>query len=215
MNPLLPAGALLAGMWWLILRRFPAPADLQRRAQGQLLETLLYGDSPRVLGKVLLEMLLTSLRLLAALSPASLLSLGITLLVALGLRGYCSWRPPVVGERILVSAGAGASLRLGPGLRFDSQPLEAGPTTCWRLVATQPGHHQLWLNGGAPAWLTVGPAWAYLRPQQSGMRIHYPEREFWLNDRQLDWPLALGLSCLVWVAVSGLLYALSRFSRKA
>jgi hypothetical protein len=213
-NPLVLAGALLAGLWWLILRRFPAPTGMQRRAQGQLLEMLLYSDSVRVLGKVLGDLLLTSLRLLAALLPASLLSLLVTVLVALGLRGYCNWRPPVVGEPFLVSAPAGANLELGPGLGFDSQPLPAGPTTFWRLVASQPGPHQLGLKGGRPVELTVGPAWAYLRPRQAGLTIHYPRREFWLNERRLDWPSAFALCCLGWLAVSGILYVLSSFARR-
>lgn len=191
-------------IWWLILRRFAPPDRLQRRSQGQILELLLYADSPGLTARVLADLTGTSWRLLLALSPASLLSLLLTVLILLGLRGFCDWRPPVPGERLLVSAATvePVQLRLGPGLRLDSQPLRTPSATFWRVVAESPGRHEIWLDHGQHAQLQVGPSWAYLRPRQAGFTIHYPHRQFWWQERQLDWPLGLGLSCLFWLGLA-------------
>ena len=207
MNPLLPAGALLAGLWWLIWRRFPAPTWLQRQAQAQILEILLYADLPAVLARVLADLVRTNLRLLLALLPASLLALAVTLAAWLGLRGFCNWRPPLAGERLLLSARseAGQQLRLDQGVRLDSQPLRTGPSIYWRIVAERPGNYQVWLEGQRPARLTVGPGWAYLQPDLAGLTIHYPPRDFWLRDRKVNWTLGLGLSCLAWT-LGGLVF---------
>ncbi|MBX3169576.1 MAG: hypothetical protein KF760_19395 [Candidatus Eremiobacteraeota bacterium] len=205
MNPLVLAGLLLTLAWWLIFRAFPLAPSLVRRALGQLLELLLYGDSPRILGKVWLDLAATSLRLGRALLAPSLVSLLLLLGALQGLESYCRYRPIRVGESFLVSVPAQAALDLShaDGLRLDSPGLFDGQSTCfWRLVATQPGRQ--WFRPGHTSnqfEVQVGSGWKFLRVSRSGPRIYYPRREFWLGDRYLDWPWLLGLSCLAWLVL--------------
>lgn len=205
MSLLLLAGLLLTLAWWWFFRRSPVSPTLSRRALGQLLELLLYGDSPRILGRVWLDLVATSLRLARALLLPSLFSL-LALLTALELLGgYCRWRPLRTGEGFLVSVPAQAALELNhaEGLRLDSPAFFDGKATCyWRLVATQPGTQ--WVRPGNTDQalpVRVGSGWAWLDESGPGSRVYYPRREFWLGDRCLDWHWLLGLSCLAWLAL--------------
>ena len=213
MNPLLLAGLVLALGWSWLFRRGSDPATA-RRAAGQLLELLLYGDSPRVLGRVLGSLSSTSLRLARQLlwpGLASLLLLGV---VVVPLRHYVCWRPVRVGEPFLVAASHRPDPHLDHdgGLRSDSPPLldRRRFIDYWRLIAEQPGSHRLGL-AAEEARVTAGAKWAYLAPQQGPITIFYPEREFWLGDHLVSWPVGLFCACLFWL---GLGWLLSRFPRR-
>jgi len=215
-NPLLWAGLLLTGVWWAIFRWGLGPGwqAVFRRALGQLLELLLYGDSPSVLGRVWLDLVATSLRLARLLLAPSLACLLCLLGVSLGLRGYCEWRPVRVGERFLVSAVTGPQTRLehAPGLLDDSPPLHSRDTNYWRLVASQPGSPWLGLaDNPARTQVRVGSEWAYLRPRQGNLWVHYERREFWLGDRLISWQAGLALACLAWLTLAMLATGLGRF----
>ena len=209
MIPLLGAGLLLTVLWWAIFRWGVGPAwqVVFRRALGQLLELLLYGDSPPVLGRVFWDLLATNLRLGRMLLGPSL-ACGLCLLaVVVGLRGYCEWRPVQVGESFLVSAVSPSDTRLehGPGLREDGSPLRSRDTNYWRLVASQAGAASVWLSeSDARAQVLVGSEWAYLRPRQGQLQVHYARRELWLGDRLINWPIGLGLACLAWLALAAM-----------
>lgn len=210
MTPLILAGLLLTLAWWLIFRRFPLDPALIRRSLGQLLELLLYGDSPRVLGKVWLDLGATSLRIGRALLAPSLVSLLILLGVLDALDRICRFRPIEVGERFIVSAPAREAMGLehADGLRLEGPGLfDAAAATCyWRLVALQPGSQWLRLSSGShPSQVQVATGWMQLRRSDSGLRVYYPRREFWLGDRCLDWSWLLGMSCLAWLA-AGLVF---------
>ena len=214
MTPLLGAGLLLSLLWWAVFRWGVGPAwqALWRRALGQLLELLLYGDSPSVLGRVFLDLLASSLRLGRLLLVPSLACLLCLVVVSLGLRGYCEWRPVRVGERFLVSAVSGPDTRLehGPGLRQDSPPLRSRDANYWRLVATQAGAAPIWLaDGSSRTQVWVGSEWAYLRPRQGALQVHYARREFWLGDRLIAWPTGLAFSCLAWLGLAMIARGLS------
>lgn len=201
MTLLILAGLLLTLAWWLIFRRFPLDPVLFRRALGQLLELLLYGDSPRVLGKVWLDLAASSLRLGRALVAPSLVSLLVLLLALLGLQGYCRYRPVQIGEPFLISAPPMVSLEHAPELRLDSPALVATPSLCyWRLVATRPGRPWLRVQHHSVA-VEVGSGWAFLGGWRETIHVYYPRRQFWVGDRCLDWFWILGMSCLGWLAL--------------
>lgn len=201
MTLLVLAGLLLTVAWWLIFQRFPLAPTLTRRALGQLLELLLYSDSPRVLGKVWLDLAASSWRLARALWMPSLASLVVLLLAWQGLDGYCRYRPVEVGEAFLVSAPSAFPVEPGPQLRLDSAALAVAPSLCyWRVIATRPGH--AWLRAhGQEVSVQVGSGWPFLGGSAGPIHVYYPRREFWLGDRCVEWFWLLGMSCGAWLAV--------------
>lgn len=201
MNPLVLAGLLLVLGWSWLFRRWAGRQDVARKAAGQLLELLLYGDCPRVLGRVLLDLGRSSGRLARQLLAPSLASLVLLAVVVVPLQHYVRWRPVGVGEPFLISQAQGQTLEHDPGLRLDSPPLLAQDSICyWRVVASQPGAHFVRQNqnSGDQAKIWAGSSWAFLKPQQGRYFIYYPERELWLGDYLISWQLGLFCACLSW-----------------
>ncbi len=207
MNPLVLAGLLLALSWTWIYRRWAGPPELTRRSSGHLLELLLYADSPRLLGRVLLDLAGSSLALARQLLKPSLAAAALLLVVLGLLQGYVHQRPVRVGEPFLVAAQAGPGSRLehDGDLRPDSSPLLSQGRLFWRLVATSEGSHRLTLEPGRPAHVQVASGWASVQPLQGSLQIFYPEREFWLGDRRISWEAGLLGSVCVWLMLVGLL----------
>lgn len=203
MNPLVLAGLLLALSWTWIYRRWTGPPELTRRSSGHLLELLLYADSPRLLGRVLLDLAGSSLALARQLLRPSLAAAAL-LLLALGLlQGYVHQRPVRVGEPFLVAARAvsGAGLEHDGGLRLDSSPLPSQGRLYWRLVANSEGSHRITLEQGAPAHVQVTAGWASVQARQGSLQIFYPERQFWLGDRRITWETGLLGSVCCWLVL--------------
>ncbi len=201
MTLLVLAGLLLTLAWWWLFERFPLAPALTRRALGQLLELLLYSDSPRVLGKVWLDLVASSWRLARTLLAPSLASLVVLLLVMQGLDGYCRYRPVQAGEPFLVSAPSAFPLEHAQGLKLDSAALQVTPAlSYWRVVATHSGRPWLRVRQQSAA-VEVGSGWPFLGGSTGPIRVFYPRREFWVGDRCLDWFWILGVSCLAWLAL--------------
>lgn len=204
MNPLLLAALILMLGWTWLFRRFGGPPEVARRACGQLLELLLYGDSPRVLGRVLVDLGGSSLRLARQFIWPSLASLLLLALVVAPLRHYVCWRPFRVGERFLVSQSMGPTLEHDAALRLDSEVLVAPHDLYyWRVIASEPGAHFVRFNdhSGDDARIWVGTSWSYLNPRQGRYSIFYPEREIWLGGHLISWPLGLACACLFWFSL--------------
>ena len=205
MNPLLLAGLVLTLGWtWLFRRRVDRATT--RRAAGQLLELLLYGDSPRVLGRVLASLSSTSWRLARQLLWPGLASLLLLGLVVVPLRHFVCWRPLRVGEPFLVAAShrPDAHLDYDGGLRSHGPPLldRRRFMDYWRLVAEHPGSHRLGLQASADeARVKAGSRWAYVTPQQGRITIFYPKRDLWLGDHLISWPVGLVYACLFWMGL--------------
>ena len=204
---LLLSVALLVALLWLVLFRWLTPrtwTTVWRRALGQLLEILLYGDRPRVLWQTLGDLVNTNLRLSALLLAPSLASLALLGAGYLFLHDHYQWRPPQPGERFLVSAPAGptTALSLPDGLNLDGEALwsERTQTSYWPVVAQAEGCFPLQLSGqSTPAQVWIGSGTPRLQCHQGKLHIYYPPRLLWCLDTLLPWPVAFGAACLFWL----------------
>lgn len=193
------AGLVLCLVWWKIFGACaarPAFRACLDRSTGLTLEMLLYSESPGLLGRVLGDVSLASVRLGGLLLWPSLLSLLAMLAVLAPLHWLCVVRPPAVGEAFLVSLpGQVIDLPLPPGLSADGPGLwvEADKATYWRLRAQQGGVYAL-----ASGQVWIGPGW--VRPGRGPLQVHYPQRDIWLGDYPMPLWLGLVLWSLIWSA---------------
>ena len=202
------SGFVLALSWWVIWRFTTDDQKADRAIQaagGNFLEIGVYKNYPRPMLKSLGALNRSSLRLGWLLLPPSLL-----FLIPLFLVGFYSWstlafRPPAVGESVLISAPSIEALELQtpPLLTVEAGPVRVpdSQTTYWRVLAEDKGAFPLQVNGPQVTLhgkLKVMDTWTPLKGSMSGkIQVDYPDRDLWVGTRRIHFALAVFLAFLI------------------